>query len=120
MVELSSRGFRFLDLSRSGFFRGKRIHADAIFLRRPSDRDKLLKAALVLMELGYFVDSAWMMREAELDDTEIRLLQNAARAARSQRIRKWTRLDWYKHKRSFDKRIRKVTAALRGSWSNLL
>jgi FkbM family methyltransferase len=85
---LGNRGFRFVDFYDGEKFGGpdrpKRIWADAILARRGLTGDPLLKAAAVLMELGYWTDALWMMQDGGIDQgliDKMNLPRNTSRGA---------------------------------------
>ena len=75
---LHSHGFRFVDFYDGEKFGGpdrpKRMWSDAIFARRGLTGDRLLKAAAVLIELGYWTDAIWMMQDGGITAEKIDLL----------------------------------------------
>jgi FkbM family methyltransferase len=86
--DLHARGFRLVDFYESDKFGGpdrpKRIWSDALFARRELRGDRLLKAAAVLMELGYWTDALWMMQDRGVDQElidKMNLPRNKSRGA---------------------------------------
>jgi FkbM family methyltransferase len=86
--DLNSRGFRFVDFYDGEKFGGpdrpKRIWADALFARRGLKGDRLLKAAAVMMQLGYWTDALWMMQDGGIDPAlihKLHLPRNTSRGA---------------------------------------
>jgi len=64
--------------------RPKRIWTDTLFARRGLSGDRLLKAAAVLMELGYWTDALWMMQDGGIDPAlidKMNLPRNRSRGA---------------------------------------
>lgn len=60
--ELSQRGFRFIDFFDGATLHGKRIWGDSIFIRkRFDDRDSLIKAAAILVEMAYYEEAKWLL-----------------------------------------------------------
>jgi FkbM family methyltransferase len=86
MADLHGRGFRFVDFYAGEKFGGpdrpKRIWADALFARRDLRGERLLKAAAVLMELGYWTDALWMMMDGEVDPALIKKMNLPRDASR--------------------------------------
>jgi FkbM family methyltransferase len=95
---LNSRGFRFVDFYDGEKFGGpdrpKRIWSDAIFARRGLTGDPLLKAAAVLIELGYWTDAIWMMQDGGFSEEKIDLMnlpQDTSRGAYPRTIKNLAR-----------------------------
>lgn len=60
--ELSQRGFRFINFFDGANLHGKRIWGDGIFIRkRFDDRDSLIKAAAILVEMAYYEEAKWLL-----------------------------------------------------------
>lgn len=89
--ELSKIGFRYVNFthghSLGGYDRGnspqKRIWCDTLFLRDirgTMQRDEILKAAIILCELGYDEEAIWFMQDHLVDEETIALIANLFRA----------------------------------------
>ena len=81
--ELSTVGFRFVDFEhgdRVGPSLGKRIWADALFVRdaRGLDRQSALRCAVIMMDMGYFGEAMWMLRDLGVDEEHIARMREAA------------------------------------------
>jgi len=60
--ELSARGFRYVGLFDGHVYSGKSIWGDAIFIKKRFDsRDKMIKAAAILINEGYYEDARWLV-----------------------------------------------------------
>ena len=88
--ELSKDGFRYINFTEGRSLRGywgtapqKRIWSDTLFLRDTPGamvREEILKAAMVLFELGYSEEAIWFMQDHLVDDETIALIANSFRA----------------------------------------
>ena len=69
--ELSQHGFRFVGFGTTDTVDQKIIWADCLFAQRVfDDRERLLKAAMVLIEKGYLEDARWLLADhGEPSDT---------------------------------------------------
>ncbi len=69
--ELSGQGFRFVDFFDGASVggapdKGKRIWGDAMFIKKNFDQpDKLIKAAAILVEMGYYEEARWLLLDSE-------------------------------------------------------
>jgi len=75
--ELSLAGFRFLDFTDGPRHQGKRIWADALFVRPQLDRGRAVKAAAVLIELHRPTDARWLLLDTGWDRHDIAVLLEA-------------------------------------------
>jgi len=92
--ELSSRGFRFVDFGegqRRGPQPGKRIWADATFVRREyPDHQAGLRSAVLLLAMGFIGEGLWLLQDLGLEKQLIEELSIAAQEDRAtwlQRLR---------------------------------
>ena len=69
--ELSSRGFRFIEFTDEGLLDGKRIWADALFIRSDLSGPAALRAAAVLATLEQAGEAVWLLRDLGIDEAVI-------------------------------------------------
>lgn len=63
---LASEGFRFIDFTGGESIRGKRIWADALFARTPTDAAHAIRMAKILAALGQVAEARWILREHDV------------------------------------------------------
>ena len=76
--ELSQRGFRFINFFDGANVHEKRIWNDGIFIRkRFDDRDSLIKAAAILVEMAYYEEAKWLLLDHGGKPEILQLMINA-------------------------------------------
>ena len=67
--QLASAGFRFIDFTNGESIRGKRIWADALFAKAPTDAAHAIRMAQILVALGQVAEARWILGEQDISPT---------------------------------------------------